>query len=122
MQGYRAVPEYERRQLWLGLRLAPAICLTGIALGTALSSAPLLFAMAALGFLGGFVTRRHPFDYVYDVAIRPLIGGPPVPDSPGALPASWRRHGSSRSESRFSPAPKPWPGSWRCRCWRSEPS
>jgi Domain of unknown function (DUF4395) len=82
MQGYGAVPEYERRHLWLGLRFAPALCLTGIAVGTALASPPLLFAMAAAGFVGGFVTRKHPFDYVYDLTIRPLIGGPLVPDSP----------------------------------------
>jgi hypothetical protein len=82
MQGYGAVSDRERRQLWLGLRFAPALCLTGVAVGTALASPPLLFAMAALGFFGGFVTRKHPFDYVYDVAIRPLAGGPRVPESP----------------------------------------
>jgi hypothetical protein len=82
MQGYGAVSDRDRRQLWLGLRFAPALCLAGIAVGAALAFPPLLFAMATAGFLGGFVTRKHPFDYVYDVAIRSLAGGPRVPESP----------------------------------------
>jgi hypothetical protein len=82
MQGYGALSEEERRGLWLGIRVAPALCLAGIALGTALGSPAVLFAMAALAFIGGFVTPKHPFDYLYDVTIRPLLGGPEVPVSP----------------------------------------
>ena len=40
------------------------------------------WAMAATGFVGGFLTPKHPFDYVYDAALRPLLGGPSVPPSP----------------------------------------
>jgi hypothetical protein len=82
MQGYGEVSDDDRRRLWLGLRFAPGLCLAGIATGVALSSPVLLFVMAGSGFLGGFVTRKHPFDYLYDVAIRPLLGGPPTPYSP----------------------------------------
>ena len=82
MQGYGSLSDGERRSLWLGLRFSPALCLAGIALGTALASPALLLAMAVAAGVGGFVTAKHPFDYVYDAALRPLLGGPPVPPSP----------------------------------------
>jgi len=82
MQGYGALSDVERRRLWLGLRFAPALCLTGIAAGTALGSAVVLLAMAGTAFVGGFVTSKHPFDHVYDAVVRPLLGGPRIPASP----------------------------------------
>ena len=82
MQGYGPLSDTERRRLWLGLRLAPGLCLFGIALGTVLQSPALLVAMAGLAFAGGFLTLKHPFDYLYDLAFRPLLGGPKIPPSP----------------------------------------
>ena len=82
MQGYGTLSDQERRHLWLGFRFAPALCLAGIALGTLLASPPLLFGMAGFAFVGGFVTAKHPFDYLYDFSVRPLLGGPEVPPSP----------------------------------------
>jgi hypothetical protein len=82
MQGYGSLSDGERRSLWLGLRFSPILCLAGIALGTALASPPLLLVMALAAGVGGFITSKHPFDYVYDAALRPLLGGPPVPPSP----------------------------------------
>jgi len=82
MQGYGALGDDERKNLWLGIRFAPALCFAGIALGVALASPVLLLAMAATAFVGGFLTPKHPFDYVYDLALRPLLGGPSVPPSP----------------------------------------
>lgn len=82
MQGYGALADEERRSLWLGLRFAPALCFAGIAIGVVLASPVVLLAMAAAAFVGGFVTPKHPFDYLYDVALRPLLGGPRVPPSP----------------------------------------
>ncbi len=82
MQGYGSLSDGERRSLWLGLRFSPVLCLTGIALGTALASPALLLAMAVTAGVGGFVTAKHPFDYVYDAVLRPLLGGPSVPPSP----------------------------------------
>jgi hypothetical protein len=38
--------------------------------------------MAAIAAIGGFLTPKHPFDYLYDAALRPLLGGPSVPPSP----------------------------------------
>ncbi len=82
MQGYGSLSDGERRSLWLGLRFSPVLCLAGIALGTALASPVLLLAMALTAGVGGFVTAKHPFDYVYDAVLRPLLGGPSVPPSP----------------------------------------
>jgi Domain of unknown function (DUF4395) len=82
MQGYGGLSDSERRSLWLGLRFSPILCLTGIALGTALTSPVLLLAMALTAGIGGFLTAKHPFDYVYDAVLRPLLGGPSVPPSP----------------------------------------
>lgn len=82
MQGYGTIDDERRRQLWLGLRFAPILCLTGALVGTALGSPAVLLAVAATALLGGFVTRKHPFDWVYDHTLRRLVGGPPVPDSP----------------------------------------
>jgi hypothetical protein len=82
MQGYGSLGDDERKELWLGLRLSPLLCFTGIALGTALGSPALLLAMAATAFAGGFLTPKHPFDYLYDIALRPVLGGPKVPVSP----------------------------------------
>jgi Domain of unknown function (DUF4395) len=42
----------------------------------------LLLAMAATAFVGGFLTPKHPFDYVYDLVLRSPLGGPSVPPSP----------------------------------------
>lgn len=82
MQGYGRLGDSERRGLWLGLRFSPALCFAGIGLGMALASPALLMAMAATALLGGFVMAKHPFDYVYDAVLRPLLGGPSVPPSP----------------------------------------
>ena len=82
MQGYGSLSDEERRSLWLGLRFSTGLCFAGIALGTALASPALLLAMAVTALVGGFLTPKHPFDYVYDAALRPLLGGPSVPPSP----------------------------------------
>lgn len=82
MQGYGALSERERRELWLGLRFAPALCLAGIAVGMVLASPAVLLAITGSAFLGGFVLAKHPFDYVYDYAVRPVLGGRAIPPSP----------------------------------------
>ncbi len=82
MQGYGTLSEKGRKSLWLGIRFAPALCFTGIGLGVVLASPVLLLAMAVTAFLGGFLLPKHPFDYLYDFALRPLLGGPAVPASP----------------------------------------
>jgi hypothetical protein len=82
MQGYGSLSDGERRELWLGLRFAPIMCFAGVAVGTVLGSPAILLALAATALLGGFVTAKHPFDWVYDATLRRVVGGPGVPDSP----------------------------------------
>jgi hypothetical protein len=82
MQGYGDLSDSERRSLWLGLRFSTALCFAGIALGTVLTSPALLLAMAFTAGVGGFVTAKHPFDYVYDATLRLLLDGPSIPPSP----------------------------------------
>jgi hypothetical protein len=82
MQGYGGLSDEERRSLWIGLRFAYALCFAGIAVGTVLASPTVLLAMAGTALIGGFLTPKHPFDYLYNAALRPLVGGPEVPPSP----------------------------------------
>src|ERR671934_2358592 len=71
MQGYAAVGDPERRELWLGLRFSLLLCFTGIALGTALESPPILLVMAGAAFVWGLVTPQHPFVSPYDRVVSP---------------------------------------------------
>jgi len=82
MQGYGSLSDSERKSLWLGLRFAPALCFAGIAIGVVLASPTLLLAMAVTAAIGGFLTPKHPFDYLFDATLRPLLAGPSVPPSP----------------------------------------
>lgn len=38
--------------------------------------------MASTALIGGFVAQMHPFDHVYNLALRPLLGGLSVSPSP----------------------------------------
>jgi len=55
------------------LRFTPAVCTTLMGLGTALASAPLLWAMAATAALGA-IFPVHPFDLAYNYGLRRLTG------------------------------------------------
>jgi Domain of unknown function (DUF4395) len=79
-QGYCLSPE-ESRHLRLGLRLSTALCLVLGGTGLALESAALLFALSGIGLVAGF-TRRHPFDLIWNHALRRAFGAPAVPPSP----------------------------------------
>jgi len=60
------------------LRLAPALCATFAAIGTAAASPLILYALAATAFLGA-VLPFHPFDLLYNFGIRFLIAKRPLP-------------------------------------------
>jgi hypothetical protein len=60
------------------LRLAPALCATFGAIGTAMASPVVLYALAATAFLGALLPF-HPFDLLYDFGIRFLVGKRPLP-------------------------------------------
>lgn len=60
------------------LRWSPALCGTFAAVGTALASPWILFALASTAFLGA-VLSFHPFDLTYNYGIRFLVGKRPLP-------------------------------------------
>ena len=84
-QGY-GLTQDESRRLAVGLRFATGVCLALVATGVALHSAPLLGALSVVGAVAS-VAQRHPFDYVWNHAVRHLFRAPAVPPSPAR-----RRH------------------------------
>ena len=60
------------------LRLAPALCATVTAVGTALASPAILFALAGTAFLGALLPI-HPFDLIYNYGLRFALGKRPLP-------------------------------------------
>ncbi len=77
-QGYVGVGERTLADIQFGLRFSPALCATGVAIGTALASPPILFAMMATA-IAGAATPRHPFDWLYNYGVRHLLGKPAIP-------------------------------------------
>jgi hypothetical protein len=79
-QGYR-LSAAERRELRLGLRFPTGLCLALVVTALALESPVMLFALSAIGLVAG-VTRRHPFDYIWNHAVRHAFGAPRLPPNP----------------------------------------
>jgi hypothetical protein len=84
-QGYH-LTDPERRRLWLGLRFPTGLCLALVVTALALQSVVMLVVLAGIGLAAGF-SRRHPFDYVWNHALRRAFDAPPLPPNP-----SRRRH------------------------------
>jgi len=78
MQGFTDVSDEDLRDVALGLRLAPAVCMLGVALATALTS-PTILVLLILLAVPGFLTPRSPFDVLYNRVLRRWTGGPPLP-------------------------------------------
>lgn len=79
-QGYR-LTAHERRRLAVGLRFSTGFCLVLTASALALRSAPMLLVLATIGLAAGF-SRRHPFDHLWNHAVRHILRAPQVPPSP----------------------------------------
>jgi hypothetical protein len=60
------------------LRLAPAICMTWAAVGTALASPTILWVLTPFAVLGA-ILPGHPFDVLYNYGLRYLVGKPALP-------------------------------------------
>jgi len=60
------------------LRWAANICTGVVAVGTALASPWVLWALAATAIAGGFLPN-HPFDYIYNYGVRHLTRTPSLP-------------------------------------------
>jgi hypothetical protein len=80
VQGYCLEPGESRRLRW-GLPLPTALCLVLVAVGLALQSAILILALVPIGAVAGW-TRRHPFDLIWNHAVRHLTGAPELPPNP----------------------------------------
>jgi hypothetical protein len=78
-QGYCAAED--RRGQALGLRFSTALCLALVIVALAFESAPMLFALSAIGLVAGFAAR-HPFDHLWNGAVRHLTSAPPLPPNP----------------------------------------
>jgi hypothetical protein len=79
-QGY-CLTDAQGRELWIGLRFSTGLCLALVVTALALESAPMVFALTAIGVLAGF-TARHPFDHLWNIVVRRLVGGPVLPPNP----------------------------------------
>lgn len=84
-QGY-CLSDDERRALAVGLRFSTGLCLGLVVAALALQSPAFVFALAAIGAVAGFTTR-HPFDHIWNHAVRHVVGGPALPPNPAR-----RRH------------------------------
>lgn len=79
-QGY-CLSDGERRELAVGLRFSTGACFVLVVAARALQSAVMVFALCAAGLVAGF-SARHPFDHVWNHAVRHIVGGPALPPSP----------------------------------------
>jgi hypothetical protein len=73
-QGYR-LPAPEAAKLSVGLRFSTGLCLALVVTALAFQSVPMLVALSGIGLVAGF-TPRHPFDLLWNRAVRNLLGAP----------------------------------------------
>jgi hypothetical protein len=79
-QGY-CLTDDERRALALGLRFSTAACLPLVIVALALRAPAMVFALAAIGLVAGF-SAHHPFDHLWNGAVRHLFAAPKLPPNP----------------------------------------
>jgi hypothetical protein len=79
-QGY-CLSDSERQALWLGVRFSTGACLVLVVAGLALESAAFFFVLVGIGAIAGF-TSRHPFDSVWNHAVRHVVRAPALPPNP----------------------------------------
>jgi len=79
-QGYR-LSDAERRELSVGLRFSTGLCLTLVVAALALQSPVMVFALSGIGLVAGF-SARHPFDHLWNLVVRHVVGGPALPPNP----------------------------------------
>jgi Domain of unknown function (DUF4395) len=77
-QGFCGLNDATYAQINYPLRLSPAICMVWAAVGTALASPTVLWALAPFALLGA-ILRGHPFDVLYNYGLRHLSGAPALP-------------------------------------------
>jgi len=77
-QGFCGLDDKTYAQINYPLRLSPAICMLWTAVGTALASPTILWALAPFAALGA-ILPGHPFDVLYNYGLRHLMGTPVLP-------------------------------------------
>lgn len=77
-QGFCGLDDETCKQINYPLRLSPAICMVWAAIGTALASPMILWALAPFAALGA-ILPGHPFDVLYNHGLRHLLGRPALP-------------------------------------------
>jgi hypothetical protein len=77
-QGFCGLDDETCSQINYPLRLSPAICMVWAAIGTALASPTILWALAPFAALGA-ILPGHPFDVLYNHGLRHLLGTPVLP-------------------------------------------
>src|SRR6266568_8774693 len=70
-QGFCGLDDKTYAQINYPLRLSPAICMLWTAVGTALASPMILWALAPFAALGA-ILPGHPFDVLYNYGLRHL--------------------------------------------------
>jgi hypothetical protein len=79
-QGY-CLTRQARRELAVGVRFSTGLCLGLVFVALALRSAAMVFALCAVGLVASF-SRRHPFDHVWNHAVRHAFRAPALPPNP----------------------------------------
>jgi len=77
-QGFCGLNDKSYAEFNYPLRLSPAICMTWVAVGTALASPGVLWGLVPFAILGA-VLPGHPFDIVYNYGLRYLFNKPALP-------------------------------------------
>ena len=77
-QGFCGLDDKTYAQINYPLRLSPAICMLWTAVGTALASPMILWALTPFAALGA-ILPGHPFDVLYNYGLRHLTGTPALP-------------------------------------------
>lgn len=80
-EGFGRLHDAELACLDLPLRFSPALCVGMTATGIATGNAVVFGLLAVLAAIAA-ATRRHPFDFVWEHLVRPLVGGPHIPKAP----------------------------------------
>jgi hypothetical protein len=77
-QGFCGLDDETCAEINYPLRMSPAICMVWAAVGTALASPTILWALAPFAALGALLPG-HPFDVLYNHGLRHLLGTPALP-------------------------------------------
>ena len=82
IQGFTGIDDDALSTAAPWLRLAPALCAGGCGVGTVLAAPSILWPLALTAALGA-AAPFHPFDLIYDAAIRRLTASPRLPANRG---------------------------------------